>query len=404
MPGRPPDGHVHADRPDPRRPGGTRRGGGGGQEVRTGLRGALGAAAAACLHRRGGPGHGRAARGAGRPQAELRRRVLRHPPRRDLRRSLPGPGGPRGPGRGAGPLPGLPHGEPGADRGLRDRLQGLRRGLRTADGLPARRQRYDIRPGRRPPQGLLPRAGRAPPPRGRPAPRTGRGPGHHRCDRGDVRPGRLGAAARGADLGDEGPRRRGPARPLGQLLRTRRLGPLHEPDDGQRRRELPGPAARLHRPRAAREGRAGLREGVPGLRRGPRLGLAELHVLAGPGHGRAAPHPRAGRGTDRGGRHHPRPGDPLPLGPVPVPPAVLGPPPHLCRRRPHRLRPGQHLHRLRDRHLPAARHPAGPRQALLLTPPRPRDPGPGAGTKHSRKLCRLTDVADRTLGARSTPL
>ena len=74
---------------------------------------------------------------ARRPEAVLRRRLVRHVPRGDVRGALPLPHRPTGPRRCDGPVPLLPGHEPRPDGGLRDGVPVLRRGLRQAEGLPA---------------------------------------------------------------------------------------------------------------------------------------------------------------------------------------------------------------------------------------------------------------------------
>ena len=107
------------------------------------------------------------------------------------------------------------------------------------------------------------------------------------------------------------------------------------------------------------------------------------------GHRRPTPHRGEGRRPDPGRRHHPRPGDPLQVGPVPRRPALLRHPPHLRGRRPHRVRPRQRLHRHRDQHLPPRRHPATEGKALLIAPP---EPAPDPGRDHSRNCVDLATL------------
>lgn len=144
---------------------------------------------------------------------------------------------------------------------------------------------------------------------------------------------------------------------------------VRQPHVRQRRRELPGPAARLRRRQGRHPGRSQLREGIPGLRQGLRLGRPELRPLADPAHRHPPPHRGEGRGPDRRGRHDPRSGHPVQVGRVPGRPALLRHPPHLPGRRPHGVRPRQRLHRHGDQHLPPGRHPMRPRARSAPDPP-----------------------------------
>ena len=137
-----------------------------------------------------------------------------------------------------------------------------------------------------------------------------------------------------------------------------------------------------------------VREALPDFEKaspvfGEGLAWASLNCTYWPVQATGEPHriEAAGAAPDRRGRHHPRPGDPLPLGRGPGRPALLRPPPHLRGGRPHRVRPRQHLHRLRDQHVPAPRHPARGRQSAArsdpsATPPAPEALASGAGTEH----------------------
>ena len=72
--------------------------------VRRGLRRAVRRAGRPRLDGRGGPGPRRAAGGTGGVEADLPRRVVRHPAGRDVRRAVPGPGRAAGPRRRRGPV------------------------------------------------------------------------------------------------------------------------------------------------------------------------------------------------------------------------------------------------------------------------------------------------------------
>ena len=147
------------------------------------------------------------------------------------------------------------------------------------------------------------------------------------------------------------------------------------------------------------EGAPGLREGLPGLRRGPRLGLPELRVLAGEGP-RAQPHrieakgaaPIVVVGTTRD------PATPYRWAQSLAGQLSSGPPPHLRGRRPHRLRPRQRpASTPRSTRTCCAAPPDQGKALLLARCAGPAVRPPGAGTEHPRKLCRLADVADRTM-------
>ena len=351
------DGRVHPGRPDARRPG---------RDDAT-RRGAYKKFAQGCEKRSGKilphVSTVEAARdmdilraALGRQEADVRRRVVRHLPRRDVRGAVPqaASAASSSTARWTRPCPRAAI-EPRPDRRLRDGFPVLRRGLRQADRLPARHQAVRRRR------------------------RRHRLSAFFRTLDAQARPDRRAAARKlGESLATTGviaamydesawPQLR---EALTAAMKRRRRGPARPLADSYYERDADGSYANLmyanaavnclDLPPAFTAPDAGRARPSPSFEKaspvfGEGLAWASLNCAYWPvkAHRRTPPHRGEGRRPHRRGRHHPRPGDPVPLGPVPGPPALLRPPAHLRRRRPHGVRPRQRLHRHGDQHVPA---------------------------------------------------
>ena len=204
------------------------------------------------LHGRGRQGHRHPAGGAGRAAAGLPRRVVRHPPRRHLRRPVPDARPPDGARRRRRPDAVQRAALPRSGARFRDRADGLPAGLRRRGQLRPRRLRGrrraadqgPARPARHPAAADLER------------PRAHRGARQARHRPTALRQGVLAPPHHRAEAGDPGRQRRPAARALRPVHRARPR-PLHRQlDRGALRRQLPRP--RRQRPGATRS-RAGSR-------------------------------------------------------------------------------------------------------------------------------------------------
>ncbi len=116
-----------------------------------------------------------------------------------------------------------------------------------------------------------------------------------------------------------------------------------------------------------RGGPPAVREGVAGVRPGPRLGCARLRRLADQGDQPAAQDRGQGGAADPRARHDPRPGDALRVGQVVGVAAVLGRADHARGRRPHGLHLRQCVHHQGSRQLLHRGHRAQGRPGLQGT-------------------------------------
>ena len=299
---------VPRDRPDPRRRGRGARAAQGGRDHGGRLPEPQPRPHRARGHRRRGQGHGRAPRGARRRAPQLPRQVVRHLPRGDLRRPLPGPGGSVRPRRRRAARPDERPAGRGPGARFRARDPRLRRGLRHRGRLPpgdVGRRGHALDP-------RLPRRARPHPaahrrPRRAPA---HRGLGLPRARRRDVRPGRLGHP-HGRDPGGRDRQRGLPHGARQRLCRPRSGRVLHrEHDGGHLGRQLPRPSGQPG-PVDLRGVREGLHRGRPHVGALPRVGLARVRRLAGSGRQPAAPDLGRGEQPHRRRRDDPRPGHDL---------------------------------------------------------------------------------------------